>query len=226
MRISVRGATTVLVACAVTLSLIGLAYALQFSPGDEDGLGPHAPAALIRLFDLDAEANIPTWFESALMLVAAALSAVLASAGVARTSWCLVAAALAVMSCDEVAGIHEMVGHFVSARLGWSEPLVYGWLVPGAVAAVALALLARRAATALDATTRRRMILAGALFFGGALGVEVVEARVDLRLYGTAAFGAIAWAEESLELAGLLVFTHALMARLRDHPPSGITFAR
>jgi len=87
-------------------------YVLDFALG-------HPFSGVKRLVDLDAEANIPTWYSSAQLLVLGLLLGVFAvvqlERGVPHAGALFALPILCVlMSCDEVAQIHEWLG-------GWSD---------------------------------------------------------------------------------------------------------
>lgn len=222
MKVSVRQAVTLLAICLAGLAIVGLYFGVAFPPDAFSNGDPRPAKALIRLFELDGEANIPTWFEATLFVLAAGL-ALMVSGSVARraTAWRVLAAALVVMSCDEVSSIHETVGIWLSVAMSASKLYVYAWLIPGAVVAAALVWLTREAVRVLDRPVRRAVILGGLIFLTGAYGLEVVEAVVDAHVYGTWVFGLIAGIEETLEMSGLIVLIYAFMRHLRDHAPDG-----
>jgi hypothetical protein len=61
-------------------------------------------------------------------------------------------------------------------------------------------------------------VLAAALYVGGALGTEMVEAvYVEAHGRGTLAREAICCVEELLEMLGVVVFAYALLDYLRKH---------
>jgi len=69
----------------------------------------------------------------------------------------------------------------------------------------------------LDARTRRLFVVSGALFVGGALGMEFVQGWHD-GLYGRDGTTAlITTVEEVLEMSGVTVFVYALLARLGSY---------
>src|SRR5262245_51879719 len=65
--------------------------------------------ALVRLFDLGSESNLPTWFSSLVWLFAAiaARQCSECETGSLRRAWLLIAAALLFLSLDEAAMLHE-----------------------------------------------------------------------------------------------------------------------
>jgi hypothetical protein len=175
---------------------------------------------LIPLFYLDDEANAPTWYSSMTLLLAAALLLAIAAttrrhADRAWRYWAALAAVFAALSFDEVAQVHELLIEPLRGRLGGSGYLYYGWVVPGAIFALAAAVAFARFLFGLPGPTRTLIVVAGAIYLAGTLGVEMITARLDFEHGpGDAAYVAAATVEETLEMTGILVFLHALLAHL------------
>lgn len=201
-------------AVLVVLSLAANAYGLS-----QDQLSL-AAERVIKLVDLDDEANAPAFFSTVLLLLATALLAAVARhqhshrERDARHWWALTVVFLA-LSFDEAAEIHEtMIGPF--QRLFEGNRFVYfGWVVPGAAFVVVVGLFFLRFLFELEPKTRNRFILAGAIFVGGALGIEVVEG------YIASGRGEDNWTyviaftmQELLEMVGIVVFIHAILDHL------------
>jgi hypothetical protein len=175
----------------------------------------------VGLFDLDQERNAPTLFSASLFLVVAAL-ALLAGraqrdAPVQGRAWTLLAAVACFLAVDEVAGIHEMFAAPLRESLGTSGFLRHAWVIPyGAVAAIAAALvlpLLRH----LTPASRRRFVLAGAVYVTGAIGLEMVGGKYQevAGVTRNLVYETIATAEESMEIAGLILLVHALVSLLQ-----------
>ena len=64
------------------------------------------------------------------------------------------------------------------------------------------------------------MVIAAVVYVAGAAGMEIVEALLD-RLSGSFSFSMMTIVEETLEMAGLVLFIHALLAYLKDVPKGG-----
>ena len=148
---------------------------------------------LSRLFDLNAEANLPTWYASAQLLLVGLLLGVFARARADRrrpaaSAGLVVAAALFVgMSADEVACLHENVGgklvHYLKARShGSAVTLAAFW------AAVLVPFLAVVACVARAGWSHWRRRPAFALRFGLGLAVYLACAA-GTELAWMAAFG-------------------------------------
>lgn len=176
-----------------------------------------------RLFNLARAGNLPTWYQSMSLLTCAGLLGTIAMVRrqgrdpLART-WQGLAFLFVLLSLDEAAAIHEMRPGPLRALPGAGWLLAHGgaWsglLVVGGVGAACWRLL-----TALPREIRRTMLLAAALYVGGALGLDAFSGwwaggrgREGLRL------AVLVTAEESLEMIGVLVFLGALLMYLRDY---------
>lgn len=180
---------------------------------------------LITLFDVNVEANVPTYFSAAILLFAAGLLALIAIVKAAtedpyRRHWAVLAAAFVLMSLDEAIRIHERLGNPTRALLGprAGEVVYFAWIIPGAAIMLAFALSFLRFALHLPARTRWRTFMAATLFTGGALGGEVLGGQYA-RLYGEEGFGylLIVTIEEGLEMAGVVLWIDTLLRYLAEH---------
>lgn len=179
---------------------------------------------LVRIFDVDAEASLPNWYSSLALAVAAALLGAIAASPRARgdardrTAWTALAVIFAALSLDEIAGIHEGVGKQVKQVLhlgGWFH---YAWVLPALVllplvGATFLPFLSR-----LAPRRRRQFIVAGSVFVGGCVGMEIIGGRLASAEGGTLTFAyAVCFhLEESLEMLGIVLFNAALIEHLAE----------
>ena len=178
-------------------------------------------AGLVPLFYVDDEGNVPTWYSSISLLAASALLLAIASTvrrhgDGAWRPWTILAVVFAGLSLDEVAQAHELLIAPLRGKLGGGGWLYYGWVVPGALFALVVAAAFARFLVRLPSSTRSLFLVAGLLFLAGALGVEVISAKLDFE-YGPAdpAYVAAVTIEETLEMSAIVVFLHALLAHLR-----------
>jgi hypothetical protein len=171
------------------------------------------PERAVELFSLSYERNVPTWAASALLVLAsAALATCAQSAERDRAGWWALSGVFAFMSLDEAIEIHEHLGGLVEGR----GLFFFSWVIPAAVVVGALGLAFSRFLARLEPIDRRRFVVAGAVYVGGALVMELplgwwTERAGDDNLV----YGVLDWIEESLELAGATIFLLALRARLR-----------
>jgi hypothetical protein len=215
---------------ALTLALIVLCLLLGhvITQSVKIHYGYKTLGSIIPEFDLNSENNIPTWYSSSALLLASAL---LAMIGLVKLHWqetyarhwVVLAAIFLFLSLDEAASIHEkgnnlarmiMPGIIESGYL--SRYLYFAWVVFGVPFVLLFSLAYLRFLIHLPAKTRFLFVLAGIIYVGGALGVEMLGAR-DFSLYGEGRplvhSMLILW-EEGFEMFGIVVFIYALTSYL------------
>jgi hypothetical protein len=213
----------------VALSLATRYAAYRAEAGGSGSTQTAAWRAIMRLFDVASERNVPTWFSSSLLLGGALLTGLVASM-VRRSGgrdvgrWAGLAVVLALLSLDEAAALHERLRGPAQALLGDAaqDALHFAWVVPGALLAVAVGWLFLGFVIRLPAGIRGLVVAAGAMFAFASIGLEMVggvvlEAQGDRALYilTTAA-------EEGLEMAASILFLYAAMRCLHWRPePDG-----
>lgn len=185
---------------------------------------------LAQNVDLDAEGGIAAWFSSTLWTLAAALAGAAAWRHRMRTGkvdrgWAGLAILFLLLSLDETAQLHELAILPLRKRLGLGGVFYFGWVLAAipflaVVAAVYLPWMWR-----LPRETRASLLLAGAIFVSGAVGMEMIagpfaEAQ---EATGKAAsqigiYHLCATLEETLELTGLIILAMSLAAHLERRP--------
>ena len=171
--------------------------------------GADIPWDLQDLFDLDEEQSVPTWFSAATLLFSSGL--LLAIAGTKRRGgdrdaryWYGLSAGFAVMSLDEVAGLHELLNSTMSMT----------WTVPALGLVLAIMFLYARFLLRLPVATRWLIVVAGVTFVAGAVGVElltnVLLNRKQLAL-DTLDYKLLTALEEGLEMFGSVLFLSAIL---------------
>lgn len=176
---------------------------------------------LTIMFGLGGEANIPATFSGGLLLLSGLLLGAIALArrrfgGPFWPHWAVLSATFLFLSLDELASIHDNISLPLSRLHHSSGALLYLWVVPYGVAALALLLGSIRFLLHLPAPTRRLFILAGAVYVGGALGMELLEAASNSRHIATGfipVWGVIV--EETMEMCGTVIFISALLSYLQ-----------
>lgn len=173
---------------------------------------------LVTLFDLDEEMNVPTYISAVYLLLGAALAAAQAwqatkARSPLRRHWSMLALVLLAMSVDEVCQMHEhltdVVNHFVPLQ---GTVLNYAWVVIGVPIVAGLAVYFWPFVRSLSWEQARRFVLAAALFFGGAVGVEIPEGWAAAILgRESISVQMLCVVEETLELVGVSVLVYALL---------------
>ncbi len=173
---------------------------------------------LLRLFDLDGENNIPTWYASSALLLCAVL---LAGIGLYKmrasdryaSHWLGLAIIFLYLSVDEAASIHEKTGGPLKAMFNLDGYLSFAWVIPYGTLVVIIGLAYLRFLASLPRGTRYQFILAGTLYIGGGLGVETVGANeYSLNGRNTMMYWNLYTLEESLEMFGIVVFIYSLLS--------------
>lgn len=186
---------------------------------------PVVPDSLVELFSLSYEANVPTWYSSAMLLACG-----LVLAGVARETlqarapfrhhWAALAVIFVYMSVDELASLHERLNGLAQFDAG---VLHFGWVVPAGALVALLGIAYLPFLASLDARTRRRFLVAGALYVGGAL---LMELPLGLWAYREGdenlTYALIDFVEEVLEMTGATLFLLALV----EHRAASMTGPR
>jgi hypothetical protein len=197
----------------VGVVFVGLSPLLRAVTGDG-----HDVDTLTKLLNPDGEANVWAWYNATLLTLLAVVFAVDAmrrrAAGLPFLVQGVMAAVAGYLSLDEIAQLHEKLerpGDLLG--LGWT----WGWVVLAAPIAVVvgagLLWLARR----LDRTIRRRLVVAGAVYLTGALGLEAIGG-VMVKLWHPAFTSPIylseVFVEEWLEMTGILIALGAALSAM------------
>lgn len=133
---------------------------------------------LVLLIDVRAEGSVHTWFNVALLTVGgllhAGVGALARRAGSAAWPWALTAAALLLLSLDDLLAVHEQLDPLGRALGGGSGALHFAWVLPGLVLGAGLVAVAVLAAQRLPAAAARWLLLGVAALLLAAVGLESV----------------------------------------------------
>jgi hypothetical protein len=184
----------------------------------EQGLGMDDPYDVVNMFSLSYERNVPTWLSGTMHVTSAMLLAVIASrahqAGepFVRHWWGL-SAVFAYVSLDEFVSLHESMNSWFD----FDGVLYFGWVIPASVLVSIFVLSYLKFLAHLPAITRFRFVRAGAIFVGGAMGVELALAYwTDLHGSSNLVYALIDWVEETMEMTGAGLFLAANVAVLTN----------
>ncbi len=178
-----------------------------------------------RHFDLNGEGNFASWYQSFPLLVAALLTLALAAHYRAEGAplagrWGAMSALLLFMSIDEAAQLHDLFTGPLRRGLEIDFGVFYfAWLLPAvgflAVCAWYFAPLIR----SLPGAIRIRLVIAAAVYFGGAIVVEMLSGfAVEYGRQSTPYLTVLTF-EEACEIVGLLIAVGTLLRLLRTVQP-------
>lgn len=185
---------------------------------------------LINLFNLEFEQNIPTWFSVFILLFAAGLLAVITALKRNQKDphvlyWAILSFGFLFMAIDEAVSIHEklllpsaQLLYLLGATPGHYGFFAFAWVVPAIAIVIVLALFFLRFLFGLPPKTRFRFLVAGTIYIGGAIGMEMIGGRyVESHGDATLTYIMMSTVEESMEMAGVIYFIWALLLYIADH---------
>ena len=167
----------------------------------------------ISFFDLDEEESLGTWFSTGILFFAGLFSLFHARYPGTKLKrwhfcWWLLGIGFCILSLDEVAGFHEFVNTVVEDT---------HWTTFGAILVLAMGLVFLPFMLSLPIRTRILFLISGAIYVGGAVGVEWAtiwyedEGELDTLAYNL--WNAV---EEGMEMFGIILYIYALLAHIRD----------
>ena len=184
---------------------------------------------MIKAFNLDIEKSLPSlyviveWLVCILLLLLITLAK--RSRHEAYSFWLGLIVIFTFLLIDEFMQIHETLSWILQRKFNTSGPLLYAWIIPYSILLLLLGLLYLKFISKLTLKIRTRFLAAFSLFAAGSIGMELLEGNhVDthgLDLYYYVLFVTI---EESLEMAGLVVFINALITYINEQL-GGLTVA-
>lgn len=205
-------------ALAFLLLLINIGFQLTvYANGKHDLYGA-------RFFYFDSEDNLPAAYSTLLILISALLLMVITilkkyQSGAMVFHWAVLSAGFLIMAIDEELSIHEELIEPLRTILGYDGYGIfyYTWVIPAIVLIVVLGLFFLKFLIRLPVKTRIHFVVAGAVYIGGCIGVELIGGRYD-ELHGkeNLTYSLIATFEESLEMTGIIIFIWALLVYIAD----------
>lgn len=189
---------------------IRLAYGFDYALG------------FVPLFYMYEEQNIPTWFSSITLVACSVLLGAIAIAKRGQLDpsyryWLILCFVFLFLSIDEAAMIHEKIGHVTNRLLPHTLPSA--WAIPYALLAGILGVILVRFLLSIPPKYRILFCLSGALYVGGALGIEVLEVMrvLDGSDGRDLFFTVLVTIEETLESGSILIFLYSLLLYIKDN---------
>lgn len=176
----------------------------------------------VPLFFMYSEQNIPTWFSSIILLLCSGLLYVIAIAKKNRLDstyryWLFLCFAFLLLSADETAMIHEKIGQLTNRLLPHALPSA--WAIPYTIVVGVLGVTFARFLLSIPQKYRILFSISGALYVGGALGIEFFEIMHILGggEGGDLLFVILVTIEETMEISSSILFLYSLLMYLREH---------
>jgi hypothetical protein len=184
---------------------------------------------LSPLLRLNTRHSLSAWYSSlALALCALLLYAVYDQKAKEqdrfRRHWFVLSLVFLFLSVDEYCGIHEAISRFI--RRFETLGLAFGqWAIVYALLLLVFVVAYLPFLQHLGARFRALFIASGAVYVGGAMGVELATASYVTRTRENAeaasapdaVYGVLTAVEDSVEMLGILLFIVTLLAYMRTH---------
>jgi len=174
-------------------------------------------ARVMRRFDLGHEPSLPAWFSSMVLFLNGAMLVLIARAKKAHAEpfamhWLVLGIIFLGLSIDEAVMFHEMADTLISNIFSTSGFLLFPWAVLGSAFALIVFFTYLSFLFHLPRRFAFLFVLSGALYVGGAAGMEFIAGSVIDR-YGVESIyhTIVQTIEESLEMAGAILFFFSLM---------------
>jgi len=148
--------------------------------------------------------------------------------------WGFLSGIFLLMSVDEIARLHESFGEAIERALAEFADFTPGgflsffWVVPSAIFVLVVLLAYIRFLAGLPRRTLILFVVAGTIYVGGAIGVEMIQAQLTfINTTGSeqvaTANNSLSWwmvrlnLEELFEVVGIIVFCYALLSYMDPH---------
>jgi len=183
-------------------------------------LGHFTVYGLADLLDVNKEANLPSLYSACSILFCGFLLIVIAKAkrragAPYRWHWAGLAAIFLFMGLDEGAVIHEKLIVRIREAYHTTGDFYFAWVIPYGIATIIIGFAYLRFVIyELHGIARVRVIVAGVTYVMGALVMEMAGGRIAEMWGGDEGCALHAFfysIEEFLEMAGILLFIHALV---------------
>ncbi len=187
---------------------------------------------LMRSFYTDAEANVPTYFNTIILFIPALLLAVIGAWKASikdkfKIHWIGLSIIFLILSVDEASVLHEklinpMRGLFNFERYGGI--FYFAWVIPGLAAVFVFMLAYLRFFIHLENKYKFLFFISLAIYVSGIIGGEMLSGHfagtIGLKNFTYAMYTSL---EESLEWIGCSLMIHSLLKYIQQYLPEGIT---
>ena len=171
---------------------------------------------LIPLFDFDTEFNIPSLFSTILLISSSTLLLNITLKHKKNNnlynSWAILSIIFLYLSMDELLSIHEMIEDPIRELFNISDVLYYAWVIPYGLLLVLFVASYMKFLIRLPNKTSTLMLVSGSIFITGALGFELLEARLAANVgINNLLYSIYYTIEETLEMFGITLFIYTLL---------------
>ena len=176
---------------------------------------------LLRVFSVDGEMNLPTWYASITLFICSLLLSIITLVLRKKKDkyyihWGGLSLIFTYLSLDEASGIHELLVKPVKLlHLHGNGIFYFSWLIVGIPIALILAIMYMNFLIKLPGKIRILFLVSGMVFVSGVLGMEMIGGWYA-SIHGTdnLMYMLLTTLEETLEMLGIAVFIYALLTSI------------
>ncbi len=173
---------------------------------------------------MDKEINIPTAFSCALLLICSSLISLILKEyknqkNTIENKWNALRWTFIFLALDEGLQIHEA---FIIPSIKPMLPTILNivWVIPYAILSIFAIIYFMPLIQSLPRKLKYLVLLSGTIYISGALGFEMIGnflVRIGYIRLHSIAYGLIYTTEETMEMAGLIIFIYALLKYVFDY---------
>jgi hypothetical protein len=218
------------IALLVGLSIRG--QYVRFFPNSVDvngAWGEFSLDLLMHAFNMDSEADVPTFFNTVVLFVAAILFAAIAVTKFQgrdkfRIHWAGLGILFLYLSIDEAAVLHERLIKPMRSMTDLGGIFYFAWIVPGIAFVVIVGLMYLRFFLNLETKFKILFLASVLLYFGGVIGGEMLSGYFAESIgQKNFTYAVVSNLEEAIELIGASMLIYTLLAYIKQYLPEGIT---
>ena len=178
---------------------------------------------LVRLFALDHEWNIPTYYSSLALLFCSILLAIIAFSHKNEKNkfylyWTVLAIIFFLLSLDESLQFHEQTIGRLRNLFDLSGIFYFAWVIPGIIFVFIFGLFFIKFLLNLDRKLRFLFIVSSIIYVCGAIGMELTSGwYASTHGVENFSYAILTDIEESLEMIGILVLIHTLQSYISSN---------
>jgi hypothetical protein len=171
---------------------------------------------LYARIDMNAENNAPSLFSFAILLFASLLLFLVSKVEIPgktgeRRYWRFLTFVFLFLSFDEAFSVHEKfsaIKNYIS--FGDSSILKHAWILPYGLGVIILGLFVLKFFLRLPKRTQALFFISGVLYCFSAIGFELIESYVAIKVGNLTELYALCGIEEFMEMCSIILFIHAL----------------
>lgn len=200
---------------AIVLLVLGSLFSV-FLLFNTAGMEAKATRLLVKLLNVNLEANLPTYFSALVLLGDAILLALIAygskAVGGKFWHWIGLSGIFVFISLDEMIQIHEQLRAPMEALFSTSGVLYFAWFIPYIAMVIIIGIAYFKFMMRLPKQILKLFILAGVVFVSGAVGMEMLGGmHAEVHGEETITYALMYNFEEFLEMSGAAIFFYALL---------------